>query len=198
MKHKSPDYKLSAVKYYLNNKDGYDKTCKIFDCKKSSIKRWIHTYNTTKTLTRKNRNPVSYKINKEQVRTALNTIDKNEQITMDELMIDMKQKYNNLDITSQHLGSIDLIFIDGNHTYKYVLEDLENYYPKLNKNGIICGDDFFMRTHENDLLNTMLGNEGYDEPMVYEAVIEFCKRHSKSLTEFGKHRGYGKTFMIIN
>ena len=88
MKHKSPDYKLSAVKYYLNNKDGYDKTCKIFDCKKSSIKRWIHTYNTTKTLTRKNRNPVSYKINKEQVRTAINTIDKNEQITMDELMID--------------------------------------------------------------------------------------------------------------
>ncbi len=65
MKHKSPDYKLSAVKYYLNNKDGYDKTCKIFDCKKSSIKRWIHTYNTTKTLTRKNRNPVSYKINKD-------------------------------------------------------------------------------------------------------------------------------------
>ena len=106
MKHKSPDYKLSAVKYYLNNKDGYDETCKIFDCKKSSIKRWIHTYNTTKTLTRKNRKPVSYKINKEQVRTALNTIDKNEQITMDELMIDMKQKYNNLDITSQHLGSI--------------------------------------------------------------------------------------------
>ena len=28
--------------------------------------------------------------------------------------------------------SIDLIFIDGNHTYKYVLEDLENYYPNVN------------------------------------------------------------------
>ena len=94
--------------------------------------------------------------------------------------------------------SIDLIFIDGNHTYKYVLEDLENYYPKLNKNGIICGDDFFMRTHENDHLNTMPGNEGYDEPMVYEAVIEFCNRHNKTLKEFGKHRGYGKTFMINN
>ena len=94
--------------------------------------------------------------------------------------------------------SIDLIFIDGNHTYKYVLEDLENYYPKLNKNGIICGDDFFMRTHENDHLNTMSGNEGYDEPMVYEAVIEFCNRHNKTLKEFGKHRGYGKTFMINN
>jgi cephalosporin hydroxylase len=95
-------------------------------------------------------------------------------------------------------NSIDLIFIDGNHTYKYVLDDLENYYPKLNKNGIICGDDFFMRTHENDLLNTMPGNEGYDEPMVYEAVIEFCNHHNKTYTEFGKHRGYGKTFKINN
>jgi len=41
MKHKSVDYKLSAVNYYLNHKYGYDNTCKIFDCKKSSLKRWI-------------------------------------------------------------------------------------------------------------------------------------------------------------
>jgi len=41
MKHKSPDYKLSAVNYYLNHEVGYDNTCKIFDCKKSSLKRWI-------------------------------------------------------------------------------------------------------------------------------------------------------------
>ena len=34
-KHKTEDYKISAVKYYLNNDkgDGYKKTCKIFDCK---------------------------------------------------------------------------------------------------------------------------------------------------------------------
>jgi len=37
MKHKSPDYKLSAVNYYLNHEVGYDNTCKIFDCKKSSL-----------------------------------------------------------------------------------------------------------------------------------------------------------------
>ena len=43
MKHKSPDYKLSAVNYYLNHDVGYDNTCKIFDCKKSSLKRWIFT-----------------------------------------------------------------------------------------------------------------------------------------------------------
>lgn len=32
---------------------------------------------------------------------------------------------------------IDLIYIDGNHQYKYVLEDLELYFPKLKK-GWIC------------------------------------------------------------
>ncbi len=54
MKHKSPDYKLSAVNYYFNHEDGYDNTCKIFDCKKSSLKR---CYKTSKNLTRKNRKP---------------------------------------------------------------------------------------------------------------------------------------------
>ena len=39
MKHKSVDYKLAAVNYCLNREDGYDNTCKIFDCNKSSLKR---------------------------------------------------------------------------------------------------------------------------------------------------------------
>jgi transposase-like protein len=34
MKHKSEDYKISAVQYYIKNKVSMDKTCKIFDCKK--------------------------------------------------------------------------------------------------------------------------------------------------------------------
>jgi hypothetical protein len=33
-KHKSDDYKLSAVKYYFNNKVSLDDVCKIFDCPK--------------------------------------------------------------------------------------------------------------------------------------------------------------------
>ena len=92
MKHKSDDYKISAVNYYLKNKDNIRKTCKIFDCSKSSLQRWIQKYKTSKNLTRKNRNPVSY------------TIDKNEQITMNELLFSMKQKYNNLDIYKSTFG----------------------------------------------------------------------------------------------
>ena len=41
MTHKSEDYKNSAVKYYLKNKDNIRKTCKIFDCKKSTLQRWV-------------------------------------------------------------------------------------------------------------------------------------------------------------
>ena len=84
-KYKSDDYKLGAVKYYLKHNDSMDEVCNIFDCKKSTLKGWVDRYKITKNITRKNRTPISYKINKEQVKTAVNMIDKNEQLTMDEL-----------------------------------------------------------------------------------------------------------------
>jgi len=59
-KYKSDDYKLGAVKYYLKQNDSMDNVCKIFDCKKSTLKGWIDRYKTTKILTRKIRKPVSY------------------------------------------------------------------------------------------------------------------------------------------
>jgi transposase-like protein len=62
MTHKSEDYKISAVKYYLKNKDNIRNTCKIFDCKKSTLQRWIKRYKTSKNITRRNRKPISYKI----------------------------------------------------------------------------------------------------------------------------------------
>ena len=92
--HKTDDYKNSAVKYYLNNDkgDGYKRTCKIFDCKKSTFRDWVKRYSSTKNLTRRNRNPVSYKITKPQVNTALDLLKQNEQLTMNELVFDMKRR----------------------------------------------------------------------------------------------------------
>jgi transposase-like protein len=40
-KHKSEDYKLSAVQYYLENDVSYVETCEIFKCSERSLKRWI-------------------------------------------------------------------------------------------------------------------------------------------------------------
>ena len=42
--HKSEDYKITAVKYYLENENFYVNTCKIFKCSESSLKRWIDKY----------------------------------------------------------------------------------------------------------------------------------------------------------
>jgi len=102
MKHKGIDYKTSAVQYYLNNNESMDKVCKIFNCKKTTLKVWVHNYQNNKNLTRRNRKPISYKVKKEQVKSALSMIDKNEQLTMDELLFEMKNKYKDFDITRQH------------------------------------------------------------------------------------------------
>jgi len=39
-------------------------------------------------------------------------------------------------------NSIDSIFIDANHEYKFVKEDIEAWYPKLKHSGIMCGHDY--------------------------------------------------------
>ena len=47
-KHKSKDYKISAVNYYLNNDVSMDYVCNIFNCKKQSLSRWVQRYNNDK------------------------------------------------------------------------------------------------------------------------------------------------------
>jgi predicted O-methyltransferase YrrM len=38
-------------------------------------------------------------------------------------------------------GSVDLVYIDGDHTYDGVMRDLNAWVPKIKKGGIVCGDD---------------------------------------------------------
>jgi transposase len=157
MTHKSEDYKISAVKYYLKNKDNIRKTCKIFDCKKSTLQRWIKRYKTSKNITRRNRKSVSYKITKPQVKSALELLKNNEQFTMNELVVDMKKKYPTFDITPQHLGQV---IRDNNKTrkrtrhehfpkerYKKPIDkatEMNNFFTEVRKfsiNKIICLDE---------------------------------------------------------
>jgi transposase-like protein len=65
MKHKTQDYKISAVKYYLQNDVSLDEVCDIFVCKKSSLRRWIMKYKAYKHIERLNRSSKSYKITKD-------------------------------------------------------------------------------------------------------------------------------------
>lgn len=39
-------------------------------------------------------------------------------------------------------GALDFCYIDANHDYKFVLEDLRAWYPKIKKKGILFGDNY--------------------------------------------------------
>ena len=69
--------------------------------------------------------------------------------------------------------SIDFIYIDGNHSYDSVYEDLELWYPKLIKNGIIAGDDYTINPIET-VNNCNFG--------VKKAVDEFAFKHKKNIS----------------
>lgn len=40
------------------------------------------------------------------------------------------------------LPKLDVIYIDGNHSYDFVVKDIELSLKKIKKNGIICGHDY--------------------------------------------------------
>lgn len=65
----------------------------------------------------------------------------------------------------------DWIYIDGNHYYEYVLKDIQLYFPKLKKGGLLIGDDYFWSSPE---LNG-------DQP-VKRAVQYFLKEYPLKLT----------------
>ena len=48
--------------------------------------------------------------------------------------------------------SLDFIFIDGNHSLEYVIEDISKWSKKVRKGGIISGHDYFRR-HTDKAIN---------------------------------------------
>jgi len=60
-------------------------------------------------------------------------------------------------------NNIDFIYLDGNHAYKSVKEDIENYYPMLKDGGIICGHDYDIKPNH---------------PGVKIAVDEFAQKNN--------------------
>ena len=44
--------------------------------------------------------------------------------------------------------SLNFVYIDANHSYDSVLEDLNCWWPKLKRHGILFGDDYFSKSKE--------------------------------------------------
>ena len=51
-------------------------------------------------------------------------------------------KKTSIDAVNDVPNHVDFVYIDGNHSYRYVKHDVESYYPKVRNGGIIGGHDF--------------------------------------------------------
>jgi len=51
--------------------------------------------------------------------------------------------------------SVDILFIDGDHTYKSVIQDFNNYKNIVNQNGYIVFDDYLDPIHSPDVFHAV-------------------------------------------
>lgn len=81
--------------------------------------------------------------------------------------------------------SLDFVYIDANHAYDYVVEDIKLWYPKIRKGGYLCGHDYIdfdwyadPNYAENKKDKHIWANDAYLGVFgVNPAVDEFCKWH---------------------
>ena len=104
--HKSEDYKKSAVEYYLVGDKSQLEVCEIFKCNPRSLMRWVEKYEKEGEIKRENREPIAYKVHKEHVKILTHEIKKNKTITMEDLLVKLKLKFPEFNITRRHLSRI--------------------------------------------------------------------------------------------
>lgn len=89
--------------------------------------------------------------------------------------------------------SLDFVYIDGNHEYSYVVQDIKLWCPKVKKGGIVAGHDYldidwYDHEYSEKNKNKYMWGDGQHFIGVFgvnPAVDEFCKENNIefSLTE---------------
>ena len=77
-------------------------------------------------------------------------------------------------------GSIDIVFLDGDHSYESVSKDLPFWYDKLSKGGILMGNDYSRKSS---------GTKRSVDNFVKEnnLIIEFIDRKNYPIYKITKH-----------
>jgi transposase len=104
--HKSEDYKVSSVNYYLNEDTTQEEVCKIFKCSPRSLMRWVDRFQEEEEIKRHSLKPIVYKIQKDQVNFILAELKKNKTITLDDLLVKLKEKNPTLTLSRFHSSRI--------------------------------------------------------------------------------------------
>jgi len=81
--------------------------------------------------------------------------------------------------------TLDFCYIDADHSYDGVIQDLELWIPKIKSGGIICGHDFITDGEYYDEKGNLVGVFG-----VEKAVLEYSEKNNWKLhitAENGMH-----------
>ena len=81
-----------------------------------------------------------------------------------EMVIPMQGRSDDPEILNKFKDEdIDYIMVDGAHEYEPVLDDMENWWPKLKKNGVMFGDDYNLESVKTAVKERMttLKTHGY-------------------------------------
>lgn len=149
-KHHSSNYKESAVKYYKKCKN-LRKTCEIYECKKSTLQRWVKRYNNGTGLNRKIDKREKRIVTDDIIKFIKEQVRKEPTIILTQLKKLIKNKFK-VDLTKM---TIYRVINNNNITRKKLRKryypqkkdekkDLEEYYSKIkkiNKRKIISIDE---------------------------------------------------------
>ena len=138
--HKSNDYKLSAVQYYLVEDITQEEVCKIFKCSPRSLMRWVNQYKKEGNVNKHYRKPIAYKVKKEYVKFLLDELKSNKTITLQELNEKLKDKYK-IDISTTQIFRV---INDNNITLKQTRirhEPIKRFGKDININNKL--DEFY-------------------------------------------------------
>jgi transposase-like protein len=181
-KHKSEDFKISAIEYYLTEDVSQEKVCRIFKCSPRSLMRWVEKYDEEGVVKRHNRKPVAYKIKQNEVKFILDEIKKDKTITMEDLLAKVQLKYPNFDLIFFKIINDKLLFennIDYLVHYHYInnkedyLYNVELYLKKYNIDIIFLkifynefsnkNDIDIIKKINNNINNYIISNESFDK-----------------------------------
>ena len=81
---------------------------------------------------------------------------------------------------------VDVVYIDGNHQYEYVMKDLAIWFDKLQPGGLLCGDDYHFSG--GAVIDGKYGGRIASE--VKRAVEDFCQQLGL------RHEVLGDSFVI--
>ena len=80
--------------------------------------------------------------------------------------------------------SLDWVYIDSDHSYNGAKEDIEGWFPKVRKGGIISGHDYVRYSEMPPKYRENPGYQFVKGQGVVEAVDEFCEKNGYEIGLF--------------